>query len=127
MSWDKDKKNKFTTYLNACMNNEIKMYLRNKHEDNITFSDLFNPPNNEEIEVERYIEDLQANYDTIDDRITVENTMEKLSYRESSVIKMYYMEGYNQNEIGEIIGLTQSNVSRVKTQALGKMHKIIQH
>ena len=54
-------------------------------------------------------------------------SIEKLPEREKKVIYLYYYEGLNLKEIGQVLGLTESRISQLHTKAIhrlrGHLHK----
>jgi RNA polymerase sigma factor FliA len=70
----------------------------------------------------------------IDDAMTKEEEVEylkeelaRLSDRDQQVLTLYYFEGLKLHEIGEILDLTESRVSQIRTKALKSLRTNMQH
>ena len=49
------------------------------------------------------------------------NAIDRLSENEQMVLSLYYNEDLNLKEIGEVLGLTESRVSQIRTKAIAKL------
>jgi RNA polymerase sigma-B factor len=56
-----------------------------------------------------------------EDRATIEHVMRVITPREREVLRLRFAEDLTQEEIGERIGLSQMQVSRIIRQALGRL------
>lgn len=63
--------------------------------------------------------------DIMCESINLQEALKKLSPKEQKAIKHYYFEDFNQTQLGEILGMTQVNVSRVLKAALSKLRKYL--
>ena len=57
-----------------------------------------------------------------EDRATLDQLMGAISAREREVLRLRFAEDLTQAEIGEIVGVSQMQVSRLIRQALGRLH-----
>jgi len=60
---------------------------------------------------------------SIEDRLTVRMAVEELSERERTVVLGTFAAGLSQAEIAVTLGLSQSQVSKILSRALGKLHR----
>jgi RNA polymerase sigma factor (sigma-70 family) len=60
---------------------------------------------------------------SIEDRLTVRMAVEELSARERTVVLGTFAAGLSQAEIAVTLGLSQSQVSKILSRALGKLHR----
>ncbi len=58
---------------------------------------------------------------------TIAKAIEKLPYNEKLVISLYFYEELNLKEIGQIIGVTESRASQIRTAALRKLGDFIEN
>jgi RNA polymerase sigma factor FliA len=65
--------------------------------------------------------DPQAGLDTGDIKVRLADAIAALPEREKLVIALYYYEGLNLKEIGDVLGVTESRVSQVHTAALARL------
>ena len=54
-------------------------------------------------------------------RTLLARAIDKLPERERQVIALYYVEELTMKEIGEVLGVTESRVSQIRTQAIGRL------
>jgi RNA polymerase sigma-B factor len=60
-------------------------------------------------------------FDRAEERATLEPLMARISEREQTVLRLRFAEDLTQAEIGELIGVSQMQVSRLIRQALGRL------
>jgi RNA polymerase sigma-B factor len=60
---------------------------------------------------------------SIEDRLTVLMAVEELSQRERTVVLGTFAAGLSQSEIALTLGLSQSQISKILSRALGKLHR----
>lgn len=128
-------KGRFATYACRCIDNELLMLLRSKKKTSREVS-LFDPIGQDkegnEIQLMDVIE--QKNPDIVESMELENNTRimygllrDVLTDRERKIIIMRYglcgFREHTQNEIGEILGISRSYVSRIEKKALQKMRK----
>lgn len=122
-TYDPNRNSKFSSYASACIKNELLMTKRKRSVDTIS---LDTPLKTEE---DLYLKDaIASNVDVVssvqDDIMLVEiNKLKEkyLSRMEQQVIDLYYMQDKTQVEIGEILGISQAQISRYKTKAINKL------
>ena len=129
-----DKKIKLATYASRCIENEILMYLR-KYSHVKTEVSLDEPLNTDwdgnelllsdvlgtqEDEVSRGLEDDA-------DRKMLRDSIATLSPREKRIIQLRFGldggEEYTQKEVAEIMGISQSYISRLEKRTIGHLHR----
>ena len=54
-------------------------------------------------------------------RMMLSHAINSLSEREKLVVTLYYFEGLTLNEIGEVLGVTESRVCQIHTKAVGQL------
>lgn len=70
--------------------------------------------------LEAVLTDTQSE-DVIVERISLRQAIDRLSQRESMVIKLRYLHGLTQERTAKIIGVSQVQVSRIEKKALGNL------
>jgi len=55
-----------------------------------------------------------------------DHLMKSLSHREKMVILLYYVEDLSMKEIGKILNISESRVSQIRTNTLGKLRKKVE-
>ncbi len=135
-SYDMTKQIKLATYSARCIENEILMYLRKsqKYKGNISIDEplkvdwegnslllsdiLGTDPNTVFCDVEKSVE-----------VEVIKNATNKLPERESQIIKMRFgilgTQKRTQKEIADIMGISQSYISRIEKKVISKMKKEI--
>lgn len=68
---------------------------------------------------------IEGGFDAVEAQMAVERTA-KLDEREQAVIRMRFADGLNQYEIGEALGVSQMQVSRVMRRGLAKLLEAVQ-
>jgi RNA polymerase sigma-B factor len=58
----------------------------------------------------------------VDARMTVERLLRELPARERRIVELRYLSGLSQSQIGEIVGVSQVQVSRLLRASLARMH-----
>ena len=58
-------------------------------------------------------------------RLTVEEALEKLTTRDKLILRLHYIEGMKEREIGELVNMSVDAVSARKSRALKKLRKIV--
>jgi RNA polymerase sigma factor (sigma-70 family) len=77
-------------------------------------------PDAEDLPVASWVESAQA-----DAKILVQEAVSQLDEREALVIIYYYLEGRSPQEIAERLGLTASNVTKIRQRALVKLRRFL--
>ena len=63
-----------------------------------------------------------AQLDAVDARMTVERLLRELPARERRIVELRYLSGLSQSQIGEIVGVSQVQVSRLLRASLARMN-----
>lgn len=66
---------------------------------------------------DRKVDDPQEAFENKELRNALDRAIEKLPEREKIIVTLYYYEGLTLKEIGEILGITESRVSQLRTKA----------
>ena len=133
--YNNEKGTKLSTYVSRCIENEILMYLRsNKKIKNETSINNVIGQDKEGNELS-YINILECEQMDIEDKIDL-NEKIKLLYkkikeclkdREKQIIELRFglngSKAKTQNEIGKMMGISRSYVSRIETKAINKLKK----
>ena len=127
---------KFATYSSRCIENEILMYLRkwsNRNSDISMDEALSTDSDGNELNLIDVLyadeNDVSRNMEAESDRFVVWKSLESLSEREKEIMVMRYgLEGEEktQKEVAEIIGISQSYISRLEKKILKKLKKEIE-
>lgn len=131
-SFSKEKSSKLSSYLSRCIENEILMYIRS-NKKNITSISLFDPlgvdDDGQEIKLEDILSSEQIDYN---EKIDKENKLDKL-YKYLKVLDEFELkiltlryglnnsEEYTQKEIGKMLNISRSYVSRIEKKAINKL------
>jgi RNA polymerase sporulation-specific sigma factor len=117
-------KSKLATYASKCIINEMFMLTRRKKKDAVLVSleePLAVDTDGNELTVLDIVPDKENDFAHFELMDLLDRTF--LTERERFVIKSYFVDGFDQIEIGIIMGLSQSYVSRIKLNALKKIKK----
>jgi RNA polymerase sigma-B factor len=68
-----------------------------------------------------------SGFDRAEDRATTESLMKMLTQREREILRMRFAEDMTQAEIGDVVGISQMQVSRIIRQAVARMHTVATH
>lgn len=131
-----DKNIKLATYASRCIDNEILMFLRkNKRKKvEVSFEDSINLDNEGN---QLHLEDIlgtdpdivSKEYENkLDKRVLLEE-IEKLNDRDKRIIIMRYglknTEEYTQKEVADILGISQSYISRIEKKVISHLEKLM--
>lgn len=132
-----DKKIKLATYASRCIENEILMYLRRNSKTKSEVS-IDEPLNVDWEGNELLLSDILGTendiiYKTIEeevDRELLNRALEKLSRRERSIVEMRFgiapeKEEKTQKEVADLLGISQSYISRLEKKIIGRLQKEI--
>ena len=133
-SFNIDKKIKLATYASRCIENEILMHLRRTSKLKAEVS--FDEPLSADFEGNELLlsdvmgtdEDIvYKNLEEKQERASLRRAIEKLPAREKNIIELRYGLGnydeLTQREVADILGISQSYISRLEKKILGKLKK----
>ena len=133
-SFNIDKKIKLATYASRCIENEILMHLRRTAKLKAEVS--FDEPLSADYEGNELLlsdvmgtdEDIvYKNLEEKQERASLRKAIEKLPTREKNIIELRYGLGnydeLTQREVADILGISQSYISRLEKKILGKLKK----
>lgn len=132
-----DKKIKLATYASRCIENEILMYLRrnSKTKSEVSIDEPLNVDweGNELLLSDILGTDGDTIYRNIEeevDRELLNHAMEKLSGRERKIVEMRFgilpeTSEKTQKEVADILGISQSYISRLEKKIIGRLKKEI--
>ena len=114
-----DKNIKLATYASRCIDNEILMFLRKnkKRKTEISFEDSINLDSEGN---ELHLEDVFG---------TEDNEIENLSKRDKEILILRYglnnKKEYTQKEVADMLGISQSYISRIEKKAIKKLKSLM--
>ena len=131
-----DKNIKLATYASRCIANEILMFLRKnkKRKSEISFEDALNYDNDgNELHLEDILgteEDLVSKeYEEKVDKELLKEEIDKLKKRDKQIMIMRYglnnTKEYTQKEVAEILGISQSYISRIEKKVIKNLKSIM--
>ena len=128
-NYDVTRNCKFHTYAFKCIDNQIRMSFRNekKYLDVISLEDNLYQDDDSNILIKDVIIDDTDEYEKIftnDEYLIIRKIVDSLPIKEKDIIKMYFgFDGkiYNQKELAEVVGLSQSYLSRLICKILKKI------
>ena len=131
-----DKNIKLATYASRCIENEILMFLRKNKRRNteISFEDSINfDGEGNELHLEDVFgtdpELIPKAYEEKIDKIILLKEIEKLNDRDREIIKMRYglmgSEEYTQKEVADMLGISQSYISRIEKKTIKKLQNLM--
>ena len=131
-----DKNIKLATYDSRCIENEILMFLRKNKRRNaeISFEDSINfDGEGNELHLEDVFgtdpELIPKAYEDKIDKIILLKEIDKLSDRDKEIIKMRYglmgSEEYTQKEVADMLGISQSYISRIEKKTIKKLQSLM--
>lgn len=114
---------KFSTWLISIARNKTYDYLRGqKRKPTISLSA---PIDDGQVEMERLIAlDLDLDHD-LEVHLTTDEVLAMLPTKDRLVLKLYYLEGMKEREIGELLDLSVDAVSARKSRALKKLRNMV--
>lgn len=114
---------KFTTYLVAISRNKTYDHIRAlKRRPTVSISSpIVGTEQGDEEDLERMLaSDLDLDRD-LEVRLTLDRVLEDLSGQDQLILKLYYIEGLRDGEIGELLSLSADAVSARKSRALKRL------
>lgn len=132
MTYKIDKNIKLATYASRCITNEILMYIRkNKNRKNdVSFEDALNYDAEGN---ELHLEDImgtepEAVHEALElkfDKLELEKQLLELPERDREIIALRYglnnKEEYTQKEVADMLGISQSYISRIEKKVIKKL------
>ena len=67
----------------------------------------------------------EDNYEKVDIHLVLESIFPALPEREQEILKLTFFENLSQQEVGELLGLSQMHVSRLQRRSLRKLREIL--
>jgi len=127
-----DKNIKLATYASRCIDNEILMFLRKnkRRKVEISFEDSINLDGDGN---ELHLEDVlgtegnivEKEYEDVVDKEVLKSEINKLSGRDKEILTLRYglndTEEYTQKEVADMLGISQSYISRIEKKAIKKL------
>lgn len=131
-----DKNIKLATYASRCIDNEILMFLRKnkRRKVEISFEDSINQDGDgNELHLEDVLgtEDdiVEKEYENTVDKEILSNVIEQLSGRDKEILTLRYglnnTEEYTQKEVADMLGISQSYISRIEKKAIKKLKSLM--
>lgn len=134
--YDDSRSTVFSAYAGKCIENEICVFIRKKHDKEVSLDDLaFSQyedctlKKSDTIFDDEY--DVALDYEKREIIAVIKDLIEKLDGRDREIIKLYFGfyddRQYSQNEIAIMMGMTRANVSRImqiSLEQLGKKLKV---
>lgn len=131
-----DKNIKLATYAGRCIDNEILMFLRKnkKRKTEISFEDSINLDSEGN---ELHLEDVfgtednivEKEYESIVDKECLINEIENLSKRDKEILILRYglnnKKEYTQKEVADMLGISQSYISRIEKKAIKRLKSLM--
>lgn len=127
-----DKNIRLATYVSRCISNEILMFLRKnkRRRTEISLEDTLNfDAEGNTLSLEDVLgtdEDIVAsNYEKNQEKRYLENELKRLEPREKLIMSLRYglnnKEEYTQKEVAEILGISQSYISRIEKKIISRI------
>lgn len=121
-----DKKCTFTTYASKCIDNEILMYIRRESyryvsldeligDDDLTLNDLIIDPSI----------NIEGDYMDKEEIKDINGVINLLNSKDKCLFNLYFRDGYSQIEIFNILGVSQSYISRRIKMLVDKLEELL--
>lgn len=131
-----DKNIKLATYCSRCIANEILMFLRKnkRRKSEISFEDALNyDAEGNELHLEDILgtdEDIvYKEFESKVDKVLLESELNMLNDRERHIMKLRYglnnTEEYTQKEVANMLGISQSYISRIEKKVIKKLKSVM--
>ena len=136
MTYKVDKNIKLATYASRCITNEILMYIRkNKNrKGEVSFEDALNYDNEGN---ELHLEDIMGTendvvHEEIENKLSkikLQECLEELPSRDREIMTLRYglnnTEEFTQKEVADMLGISQSYISRIEKKVIKKLQSIM--
>lgn len=131
-TYNSEKQIKLATYASRCIENEILMHLRKvskqKSEVSLDIPLNFDSEGNELLLADVLFEDeesISKNLELDAEKQMIYNSLEKLCSREQEIVRLRFglfgQEEKTQKEVADMLGISQSYISRIEKKILGKI------
>ena len=71
--------------------------------------------------LEDFLGNSDEEYDAVENRILLRDSMATLAERERQILYLRYVEGLSQSMVGEMLGISQMHVSRLERKSLANL------
>ena len=128
-------KSKPTTYIYKCIENELLQYLRKENaikrqREELSMDYIYDDKGHSLNDIVANDVDIENNFIKKEQNKELYNSIKNLTKREQYIIKSFFglnCEAKTQYEIGEYLGITQTQVSRLKDKILIKMRGMMEN
>lgn len=131
-----DKNIKLATYASRCIDNEILMFLRKnkRRKVEISFEDSINlDQDGNELHLEDVLgtpdDIVEKEYESIVDKELLIKEIENLNKRDKEILTLRYglynQKEYTQKEVADMLGISQSYISRIEKKAIKKLKSLM--
>ena len=131
-----DKNIKLATYASRCIDNEILMFLRKnkRRKVEISFEDSINlDQDGNELHLEDVLgtpdDIVEKEYESIVDKELLIKEIENLNKRDKEILTLRYglynQKEYTQKEVADILGISQSYISRIEKKAIKRLKSLM--
>ncbi|MBO5142482.1 MAG: sigma-70 family RNA polymerase sigma factor [Clostridia bacterium] len=124
-----ESKSKFSSYSSTIIRNEILMYMRSKKKDKNTIS--INTPlsADENLTLEDTIEASESSFiETLMDNSELEDILKIIinsNSKKAAIVTLYFLGGKTQHQIGNILNVSQSYVSRLRRRMFKQVKTLL--
>lgn len=131
-SFDEARKCTLSTYAVRFILFELNHYYRkNKDKYKYVVQSIDEVVNKNSTEKDITLHDLSSaqedSYEDLINRIALEEALDQLPEEHKRIVKMYYMNGMKQEEIGNVIGISQVRVGRILKRSYKKMRMFLEN
>lgn len=131
-----DKNIKLATYASRCIDNEILMFLRKnkRRKVEVSFEDSINlDQDGNELHLEDVLgtpdDIVEKEYESIVDKELLIKEIENLNKRDKEILTLRYglynQKEYTQKEVADMLGISQSYISRIEKKAIKKLKSLM--
>ena len=131
-----DKNIKLATYASRCIDNEILMFLRKnkRRKVEISFEDSINlDQDGNELHLEDVLgtpdDIVEKEYESIVDKELLIKEIENLNKRDKEILTLRYglynQKEYTQKEVADMLGISQSYISRIEKKAIKRLKSLM--
>lgn len=120
---------KFSTYAYSCIRNNILMEIRNEKRQcdayAISFSSIINSSKDNNLTLEDTLSDYELENDILnrEELISLITSIERLDKEDKQIIDLYFYQNKTQQQIAQILNMSQANASRRIQRALNNLKK----